>query len=221
MRLGAAFGTTALLTGATVAAVPDRPTWPGPSFREFSGAFQARVDKPLWDHCLSWDRVDLSWSKCEPERGQWRQEALDGFGKRVLAARGRNAHVLPTLDYSAPWSWDKGERAFEYEDTRRRFVPRGDGRFEVHEQRRDVGGRWVDGERKTATGKGTWPLAAEHVPDWEATGWRRLLTDGLTTDEVGRGVRLRVLLFDRTDLSGDSWGFSGSVHTFYVVFFRQ
>lgn len=56
---------------------------------------------------------------------------------------------------------------------------------------------------------------------WEAAGWRRILTDQLTGGGDGKGARLRVPLFDETDLTGDWWGFEGSVHTFYVVFTRR
>ncbi|MBI5835004.1 MAG: hypothetical protein HZB16_22095 [Armatimonadetes bacterium] len=136
----------------------------GMTLRDFGGTCQGSVDRPLlWDTALGWDRHDIGWSDCEPQRGEWHADALEHFGQRVLAARAKGVRILPVLCYNAPWSWDRGERSFAYEGTRWHIVPRADGKFDVTTTDRD-------GQTRTEvqSGGGMWPLAAERQADWAA-----------------------------------------------------
>jgi len=151
-------------------------TWSGPSFRAFSGVCQGNPSGPLWQDALSWDRWDLPWSSCEPAQHKWDRSYLVNRGKKVRAYRARNAHLLPTLDYNASWSWDRSERTYSCGpwrdttngDTRWQVRPREDGKFEVTVFKRDAKGDWKQDKQSTSDGGGFWPLAAEHVQDWEA-----------------------------------------------------
>lgn len=142
-------------------------TWSGPSFREFSGVCQGQPKGPLWEHALSWDRWDLPWASCAPEQGKWDHPYLVNWGSRVRAYRDRNARLLPTLDYNAKWAWDRGERTYTHGDTRWQVSPREDGEFDVTVFKRDAKGDWRQASESTSKGRDKWPLAAEHVKDWE------------------------------------------------------
>jgi len=140
----------------------------GPTFLEASGACQGRADGPLWGTALSWDRHDLHWHECEPSQGSWNQEYLKRFGERVLAQKKTGVTVLPVLSYNASWSWDREPRVLTYRNTRRSFTPRNDGQFDILYEKQSQDGTWQEEQRKTEPGGRQWPLAAEHVPDWEA-----------------------------------------------------
>lgn len=154
-------------------------TWSGPSFGEFSGVCQGQPTGPLWEHALSWDRWDLAWSSYEPEQHKWDQKYLVGWGKKVLAYRARNARLLPTLDYNTRWSWDRSERTYiilentiekrfsTQGDTRWQVKPRADGQFDRTVFNRDPSGNWKQAGQNVVGGSPMWPLAAEHVRDWE------------------------------------------------------
>ena len=142
--------------------------WAGPSFREFSGTVQGNPAGPLWNDSLSWDRHDLSWGGCEPRQGEWNQEYLEDYGKRVLKHRKRSAYVLPILCYTAEWAYDRSERTLEHQGTRWVIQPRADGRFNVTKLTRTPEQTWKETDRSVQNGSANWALAAEHVKDWES-----------------------------------------------------
>jgi hypothetical protein len=140
----------------------------GLRFADFAGCVQGNPNGPLWDHALGWDRHDLSWAECAPAPDAWNQDYLDNWGQRVLDARERGAQVLPILAYNARWSWDRGPRTFGHGNTRKQVTPLENGNFRIATFRKTEDGAWKFVEDTERSGGVMFPLAAEHVPDWEA-----------------------------------------------------
>jgi hypothetical protein len=58
----------------------------------------------------AYDRDELLWSLCEPERGQWKWEKFD---RTVRACRKNHILILGLLDYWSPWVEPLSEESYE------------------------------------------------------------------------------------------------------------
>jgi hypothetical protein len=139
---------------------------PAGGFRSFVGTCQGSPEVPhLYDQ-VGWDRSDISWSELEPRQGEWKQEELEKWGKRILAMRAKGVTFLPILCYNAPWSWDRAEQTYDLGDQRMHVKPLENGEYLVEKLRR-ADGAWVIADSKTEKPNDHWPLAREHQADWE------------------------------------------------------
>ena len=135
-------------------------------FRDFSAVVQGDPTKPLWDHALSWNRLDLPWAWLEPEPGRWGEKPLVDFGQRALDHDKRNAMILPILDYNVVWAADRSDRTFEHGKWRWRYKPRDDGKFDVIAFEQQTDGTWQKASQAVTEPNQAWPIAADHVDDW-------------------------------------------------------
>jgi hypothetical protein len=142
-------------------------TWHGPTFQEFSGVCQGSPTSDLNGIAVGWERHDLYWSQVEPTQGEWKEDALDTWGKTVLTFAAHGVHVLPVLDFNTSWSFDRGARTWEYNGERWQSQPRPDGKYDVAHYTRQPDNTWKLKETQVWTANDKWPLAAEHVPDWQ------------------------------------------------------
>jgi len=146
----------------------DAAAWPGPTFSEFSGVNQGSPDGPLAGSALGWDRPDIGWSEVEPTQGDWRSDVLDKWGKSVLAYQAAGMHEIITLGYNTGWSYDHSGSTYEYGNRRWVMRPRSDGKFDYASYTKQPDNSWKqDGSGEVISGNSDFPLAKEHIQDWE------------------------------------------------------
>ncbi len=136
------------------------------SFRDYVGTCQGRATDELWDNAIAWGRWDFDWNAIEPKPGEWNQDRFNKMAERVTEARAKNGYVLPILDYNALWAVDRGERSFVWGNQRISFKPLADGKFEKTVAPLDPKSKKEPVVKTVGAGK-RFPLAAEHVKDWE------------------------------------------------------
>jgi len=139
------------------------------NFAEASGTVQGSQDRfhvfPEVKEALSWDRLDIAWDDYEPQRGEYRQEYLEKFGRLAVAYAAAGRHFLPMLGYTAPWAGE-GDGTFFYKD--RKFVRQSqpNGRVRVQTWVKGKEGAWVlRGEEDLENPKV--PIAESRRADWE------------------------------------------------------
>lgn len=149
------------------------------SFRDASGVVQSNPTGELWEKSLSWDRLDFLWHEYEPNEGKYNDAYMEKWCKRFLEYRAKGATVLPTFDYNANWSWDKSERSYIHNGFKWHIKPIDGGKFECRIFAPDgnevqYGGpvdAYMPGlsiKNKLVEGSIMWPVAKEHVKNWEA-----------------------------------------------------
>jgi len=106
--------TGSLLVLLCVSGPAQGQTWPGPSFREFSGVNQSGTGEPLYSTALSYNRHDISWSSLEPSRGTWDLTSLNNAGQEILTLQSKNVRLLPVLNYGVNWAADLSSRQWTY-----------------------------------------------------------------------------------------------------------
>ncbi|MGA2246143.1 MAG: hypothetical protein ABSH48_14190 [Verrucomicrobiota bacterium] len=136
------------------------------TFRDFAGTCQGSPEVPHLYDLVGWDRSDISWSQVEPRQGEWKQEELEKWGKRILEMRAKGVTLLPILCYGTDWSWDRAERTYDLGDQRVHVKPLAGGEYLV-ETFRLANGVWAIADSKNEKAGDHWPLAREHQADWE------------------------------------------------------
>ncbi|MDB6019209.1 MAG: hypothetical protein JWR19_3698 [Pedosphaera sp.] len=137
------------------------------NFREFVGTCQGSSQAPYLYDLVGWDRSDVYWSALEPRKGEWKQEELEMWGKRILGMRARGVKFLPILCYNTRWSWDRAERTYDYGDSRVHVKPTQNGNYLIEKSHRAHDGNWVLDAAKEERASDHWPLAKENQAAWE------------------------------------------------------
>ncbi len=114
---------------------------------------------------LSWVRIDLSWDKCEPERGAWSDAYVQQWIEKAMEWQRQGYQVLPVLGYNTNWSWDRGERAFAFGSRMFRYKPLGDSQYEESQSDRRNASRLL-ASRNVKGGK-MFPLDPQYAEDWK------------------------------------------------------
>jgi hypothetical protein len=142
--------------------------WAGPTFQEFSGVNQGSPDSPsVSGGSVGWERHDIYWSQLEPTPGNWRDDSLQRWGETVLAFKAHGVQVLPVLDFNTSWSFDRGARTWEFGKDRWQLMPRPDGKYDEVHYTEQQDNTWKQADSRVTGVDDKWPLAAEHVKDWE------------------------------------------------------
>ncbi len=122
---------------ALSAAAASAQSWPGPTFREFSGDNQADASatEPLYTNTISWNRRDISWNALQPSdnsvppkwNNTWNLTPLTAAQTEVQALAAKNVRLLPVLCYSALWAIDRTSRQWIYGNDKYTTAPGANG----------------------------------------------------------------------------------------------
>lgn len=96
---------------------------PETRFRDFSGTCQAGSFDQLWDNSIGWNRLDITWSECEPEPGQWNDKYYQKMLEKIKNNLDHGIKMLPVLAYAPGWAASNEKQSIGNGKQRIEYVP--------------------------------------------------------------------------------------------------